>query len=321
MTFFPPPSRGGRQTSRSADERRPPGWEAGDRTAGDRQHGVVSNGQLRGLGLDREAVRRRVATGYLHRIHHAVYAVGHGSLSLNGRYLAAVLAGGSSAALSHRAAADLWSLRAGPARVAVTVPHGRRGIPRVLEVHRSRMFHPGDFTQRDGIPVTTVARTCWISRASSHRASWRARSTRRSDSTCSTSGLWRTCWRVPVAAGAQRPCAGPWPSGDHARRGASWRTGLRSCSPPPNCRDRDSTSYSTATGPSTRSTRSGPRNGSSSSLTDSPFTGPAGDRERDAATDADLELAGLRVVRLTWAEVIRHADCTVRRLAVIFGGR
>lgn len=141
------------------DERRPPGWEAEIGRLATRQHGVVSNGQLRGLGLDREAVRRRVATGYLHRIHHAVYAVGHGSLSLNGRYLAAVLAGGSSAALSHRAAADLWSLRAGPARVAVTVPHGRRGIPRVLEVHRSRMFHPGDFTQRDGIPVTTVART------------------------------------------------------------------------------------------------------------------------------------------------------------------
>ena len=45
------------------------------------------------------------------------------------------------------------------------------------------------------------------------------------------------------------------------------------------------------------------------------------DRERDAATDADLELAGLRVVRLTWDEVTRHADRTVRRLDVIFGGR
>ena len=45
------------------------------------------------------------------------------------------------------------------------------------------------------------------------------------------------------------------------------------------------------------------------------------DRERDAATDADLELAGLRVVRLTWEEVTQHADRTVRRLAVIFGGR
>jgi hypothetical protein len=45
------------------------------------------------------------------------------------------------------------------------------------------------------------------------------------------------------------------------------------------------------------------------------------DRERDAAMDADLELAGLRVVRLTWDEVTRHRDRTVRRLAVIFAGR
>jgi very-short-patch-repair endonuclease len=44
------------------------------------------------------------------------------------------------------------------------------------------------------------------------------------------------------------------------------------------------------------------------------------DRERDAATDADLELAGLRVVRLTWDEITRHPDRTVRRLAVIFAG-
>jgi very-short-patch-repair endonuclease len=44
------------------------------------------------------------------------------------------------------------------------------------------------------------------------------------------------------------------------------------------------------------------------------------DRERDAARDADLELAGYRVVRLTWDEVTLHADRTVRRLAVIFAG-
>jgi very-short-patch-repair endonuclease len=45
------------------------------------------------------------------------------------------------------------------------------------------------------------------------------------------------------------------------------------------------------------------------------------DRERDASTDADLELAGLRVVRLTWDDVTRHADRTVRRLVFILGGR
>jgi very-short-patch-repair endonuclease len=38
------------------------------------------------------------------------------------------------------------------------------------------------------------------------------------------------------------------------------------------------------------------------------------DRERDASTDADLELAGYRVLRLTWDEVVVHPGRTVRRL-------
>lgn len=38
------------------------------------------------------------------------------------------------------------------------------------------------------------------------------------------------------------------------------------------------------------------------------------DRERDASTDADLELAGYRVLRLTWGDVTAHPDRTVLRL-------
>ena len=38
------------------------------------------------------------------------------------------------------------------------------------------------------------------------------------------------------------------------------------------------------------------------------------DRERDADSDADLELAGNRVMRLTWDDVAMHGERTLRRL-------
>jgi hypothetical protein len=66
-----------------------------------RQHGVVSRAQLRALGLTDSAIGRRVAAGRLHALHHGVYSVGHRVLGARGRYMAAVLAGGPGAALSH----------------------------------------------------------------------------------------------------------------------------------------------------------------------------------------------------------------------------
>src|ERR1700742_1610341 len=73
-----------------------------------RQHGVVSIDQLRALGVGEGAVRRRVAAGRLHRLHRGVYAVGHRSLTWRGLWLAAVLAAGDGAVLSHSSAASLW---------------------------------------------------------------------------------------------------------------------------------------------------------------------------------------------------------------------
>src|SRR5687768_13313065 len=71
----------------------------------ERQHNLVSLTQLRAVGLGRAAVAKRAATGRLRRIHQGVYAVGHGRLSREGHWMAAVLAYGRSARLSHRSAA------------------------------------------------------------------------------------------------------------------------------------------------------------------------------------------------------------------------
>jgi len=78
----------------------------------ERQEGVAALAQLIALGLGDAAIRKRARAGRLHRIYQAVYALApHSLLSVKGRYMAAVLAGGPGAALSHRSAADLHGLR------------------------------------------------------------------------------------------------------------------------------------------------------------------------------------------------------------------
>jgi hypothetical protein len=76
------------------------------------QWGVVSRGQLRALGFGRGAIERRLSVGRLHVVHRGVYAVGHRALRVEGRWLAAVLACGDGAVLSHRSAAAHWGLLA-----------------------------------------------------------------------------------------------------------------------------------------------------------------------------------------------------------------
>ncbi len=123
----------------------------------ERQHGVVSLRQLQALGLGAGAIEHRIATGRLHRIHRGVYAVGRPSLTRKGHWMAAVLACGPGAVLSHRSAAALWQLREDGWKTDVTVPGDRRSRG-FIKAHRARM-DPADITHCDGIPVTTVART------------------------------------------------------------------------------------------------------------------------------------------------------------------
>lgn len=151
-----------------------------------RQHGVVSVAQLREVGLDKHRVAHRVRTGRLHRVHRGVYAVGHPIVSLRGRWMAAVLACGDGAVLSHRSAAALWELlrpMEGPIHVSVPSHNGRKA-PAGIRLHRCSSLatkpiqsthQPNEgaldglvpdslapnplTTLRHNIPVTTPART------------------------------------------------------------------------------------------------------------------------------------------------------------------
>lgn len=121
-----------------------------------RQHGVVSRAQLGVLGLSRREIEWHVRRRWIHRVHHGVYAVGHLALSRNGQFMAAVLAAGEGAALSHFSAAVLWGvLEDRGAMVHVTAPRRRR--VRGVVVHVSPL--DGQRVRRQGIVVTTPART------------------------------------------------------------------------------------------------------------------------------------------------------------------
>jgi very-short-patch-repair endonuclease len=126
-----------------------------------RQHGRITTRQLAEVGLGRRGVSRRVKAGRLHRLHRGVYAVGHSRQTREGRWMAAVLACGPGAVLSHRTAAALWGMRpqsSGP--IEVTVPGtGGRGRRAGLLIHRSTCLDPSTTARINDIPVTTPART------------------------------------------------------------------------------------------------------------------------------------------------------------------
>ena len=125
---------------------------------GGRQHGRVARWQLLDLGLCPKAIDRRVSRFRLHVLLPGVYAVGHPASTREGSWMAAVLAGGPGAALSHFAAGAHWRmLRSAPARTDVTAQRNRRDRAG-LRFHRAAL--PSDeLTILHGIPVTTPQRT------------------------------------------------------------------------------------------------------------------------------------------------------------------
>jgi hypothetical protein len=117
------------------------------------QHGVVTRAQLLSAGLSPDAIDRWLKAGRLLRVHRGVYAVGHIPPSPHARAMAAVLACGPNAALSHRSAGALYGLIRHDGRQEVTVPTKRAHSG--ITVHRAQV----ERTVHYGIPTTTPART------------------------------------------------------------------------------------------------------------------------------------------------------------------
>src|SRR5918996_4736448 len=106
----------GQVATKYGTERARPPLDAAVAQLAARQHGCVALAQVRELGLSSTGVRSRVAAGKLHRLHRGVYAVGHPALPPRGLWMAAVLACGPGAVLSHRSAAALWDSPERPRR-------------------------------------------------------------------------------------------------------------------------------------------------------------------------------------------------------------
>jgi very-short-patch-repair endonuclease len=139
------------------------------------QHGIISAAQLKAVGLTRAAISKRVQARRLYPIHRGVYAVGHADLSFEARCVAAVLALGDGAVVSHRSAAAVWRML-GPhdGAIHITVGKGGRRKRDGIVVHRSQTLAVRVMTRRRGIPITRPARTLRDLRRIAPRSVYRA---------------------------------------------------------------------------------------------------------------------------------------------------
>ncbi|HEX7277467.1 MAG TPA: type IV toxin-antitoxin system AbiEi family antitoxin domain-containing protein [Acidimicrobiales bacterium] len=125
-----------------------------------KRHGIITRHELMLLGLTTDQIKRRIRLGLLIRLHAGVYAVAGAPQTFERRVVAACLAAGDGAAVSHRSAARVWGLRgAATERVELTVPRARRPDLVGAAVHRSLVLAPVDLRVHQGITVTRPERT------------------------------------------------------------------------------------------------------------------------------------------------------------------
>ena len=124
------------------------------------QAGVVSRAQVLAAGIGRSAIDRALSSGRLHRVHAGVYsAVAPELLTEDGHLIAALLAAGDGALLSHGTAAWRWRIiPAPPSLIQLAVPRAREGLAGVLLV-AGRRLGPDDVTVNGCFASTSVPRT------------------------------------------------------------------------------------------------------------------------------------------------------------------
>jgi hypothetical protein len=120
--------------------------------------GVATRQELLDAGMSSDQINDRRISGALIPEFEGVYRVGHRAPSVEAHYMAAVKACGKGSVLRGRAAAHLWGLIRGPAPVPQVLTPTERRI-KGIDTTRSRRIDRRDVTERNGIPITTVART------------------------------------------------------------------------------------------------------------------------------------------------------------------
>jgi hypothetical protein len=120
------------------------------------QWGVIGAEQLHACGLSATTVSRWAEVGRLHPIHHGVYALGHRSVPIEGRLVAALLHAGHGAVLSHGTAVWWWQLIEDEPPIIDVSSHSRARCTAHVRVHHPRAL---ESTRQRRFPLTTLARS------------------------------------------------------------------------------------------------------------------------------------------------------------------
>ena len=121
------------------------------------QHGVFSTWQLLERGIREDTVRSRREIGAAVPLFQGVYALGHGRLTREARWIAAVLACGPGAVLSHFSAGHLWGLCGSYGPVEVLRRSGGATHHGIC-LHQTRRLEPYEVTVERAIPVVSIER-------------------------------------------------------------------------------------------------------------------------------------------------------------------
>lgn len=129
------------------------------RALAERQHGVFARWQLLELGLEKNLIQRRIEGGLLIPVFQGTFTLGHRRISRQGYWMAAVLASGPGAVLSHASAMELWGIRESTGPIEVLRRSG--GVHRRrtgIRLHQTRRLPKEHVACEQGIPVTTIER-------------------------------------------------------------------------------------------------------------------------------------------------------------------
>jgi len=125
-----------------------------------KQFGVVTRADLAVTEASWKWLRGRLATGEWKRVHRGVFRLGCNQPTLDEREMAALMAAGEGAVLSHASAARRLGLDVPQTdTVQLTIPESRKATVRGAKVRRSRALSPSDVTTRRGFRMTNLART------------------------------------------------------------------------------------------------------------------------------------------------------------------
>ncbi|MEX2470927.1 MAG: type IV toxin-antitoxin system AbiEi family antitoxin domain-containing protein, partial [Gemmatimonadota bacterium] len=279
------------------------------------QHGVVTRRQLMDAGIAPGVIDRRVKSGRLKRLHRGVYLVGP-LLPALGREMAACLACGPSAVLSHRSAAVVWGLLASGRQRAVDISV-RRGSPRRpgIVTHRPTRLAPDETTVLEEIPITTPGRTIYdLARTVRGRAFERAVSQVLASGRMTPEALTALAPRYAGRPGGRRFLEALGEDGPRFTRSEAEARFLRLLDRariPPPLINRVIAGYEVDF--------HWPAHRLVVEIDGFAYHASRRSFERDRVRDADLSGAGHRVVRITWRQLSREPLVVAARLGALLG--